>query len=58
MPMGGYTPMPMDEITFRHGCFLVNLLHIFRTTFLINPFRGLLLHLNIVANNLAQESVR
>ena len=33
------------EITLRHGCCPVNLLHIFRTPFLKNTFAGLLLYL-------------
>ena len=31
------------EITFRHGCSIVNLLHIFRTPFHKNTYGGLLL---------------
>ena len=33
------------EITLRHGCYLVNLLHIFRTSFFKNPSGWLLLEL-------------
>ena len=32
------------EITLRHGCSPVNLLHIFRTPFIKNTFGWLLLH--------------
>ena len=34
---------PFIEITLRHGCSPVNLLHIFKTPFLKNTFGGLLL---------------
>ena len=33
------------EITLQHGCFPINLLHIFRTTFPKNTFGGLLLNI-------------
>ena len=36
------------EITLRHGCSPVNLLHIFRTTFPKNTSGGLLLHILFV----------
>ena len=41
------TPMPIIEITLRHGCSTVNLLHIFRTPFPRNVSVWLLLHFAI-----------
>ena len=37
------TPMPIIEITLRHGCSTVNLLHIFRTPFVKNTSMWMLL---------------
>ena len=36
-----------SEIAFQHGCFPLNLLHIFRTPFYKNTYGGLLLTVNI-----------
>ena len=40
------------EITFRHGCFPINLLHIFRTSFPKNTSKQLLLHMLKLLGNL------
>ena len=45
MPKRNFNKVALQliEITLRHGCSLVNLLHIFRTTFTKNTSRWLLL---------------
>ena len=44
MPNGDLNKIPKQlfEITFRHGCFAINLLHTFRTLFQKNTFGELL----------------
>ena len=43
------------EITFRHGCSPVNLLHIFRTPFYKNTSGGLLRHIAAYSQNLLRQ---
>ena len=46
------------QITLRHGCFHVNLRHVFRTPFLRTLAKGCFLHLNVFITNYEKANIK